>query len=313
MIDAFGELHALLADPTVTEVLVNAARDVWIERNGQLQRSTIRMAPGQVDHVVERAVAPLGLRFDRGSPMVDARLADGTRLHAVGAPVAVDGTCLSLRKFSVMAIPLSAFAPPPLDTWLIGAVVDRANIVVSGGTSSGKTTLLNSLTQHVPDGERIVTLEDAAELRLGAAHVVRLETRPATADGAASIDLTDLVRTALRLRPDRIVVGEVRGPEALAMLQAMNTGHDGSLTTVHANSARDALHRIESMALAADSGLTLEAVQRQVQRSIDVVVHVARIDGRRAIAEVAAMTDDDTRPLRPLDGPWSRRTTRGSS
>jgi pilus assembly protein CpaF len=312
-VDAFGDLHALLADPTITEVLVNAARDVWIEREGRLHRCAIRMSPGQADHMVERVIAPLGLRFDRSSPMVDARLGDGTRLHAVGAPVAVDGTCLSLRKFSVAAIPLAGFAPPPLDAWLVDAVRDRANIVVSGGTSSGKTTLLNSLTQHVPDGERIVTLEDAAELRLGAEHVVRLETRPATADGTGAINLTDLLRTALRLRPDRIVVGEVRGAEALAMVQAMNTGHDGSLTTVHANSARDALHRIESLALTADSGLTLDAVRRQVQRSIDLVVHVARVNGQRSITEVAAMTDDPAQPLRRLDGPWKRRTTRSPS
>jgi pilus assembly protein CpaF len=287
-IDAFGPLATLFADPDVSEIMVNGASVVWFERHGAVTRSTIVLAPGQADHMVERVVAPLGLRFDLTSPIVDARLPDGTRLHAVGPPVAIDGTSVSIRRFARRPLTLDSFAGPATAAMLIDAVTARANIVVSGATSSGKTSLLNALAAHIPGGERVITIEDAAELRLPSDHVVRLEARRATADGLGRVDIRDLVRAALRMRPDRLVIGEVRGAEALDMIQALNTGHDGSFTTVHANSALDALHRIDTMALQAASGLPVDAIGQQVHRSIDLVVHVARgLNGHRRISSVS--------------------------
>jgi pilus assembly protein CpaF len=304
-IDAFGPLAVLLADVDVSEIMVNGGRNVWVERRGELTRTSLTLAPGQADHLVERVVAPLGLRFDLTSPIVDARLGDGTRLHAVGAPVAVDGTSISIRRFARHALTLDSFAGPATAALLAEAVASRANIVVSGATSSGKTSLLNALVAHVPDGERIITIEDAAELRLPSSHVVRLESRRATAEGLGRVDIRDLVRAALRMRPDRLVVGEVRGSEALDMMQALNTGHDGSFTTVHANSALDALHRIDTMALQAASGLPSEAISQQVHRSIDLVVHVARgLNGQRRVASVNEVAPllSDPRLVRIADG-----------
>ncbi len=281
-----GALEPFLADEAVTEVAVNAGRDVWVDRHGRMEH-VATLATGEIDTLVERIIGPLGLRFDRTSPIVDARLADGARLCAVMAPLAVDGTCASIRRFALHDIPLSAFASPDVAGLLRDLVASKCNIVVSGATSSGKTTLLNALAGLLPPRERVITIEDTAELRLHSDHVVRLEARRATPDGVGEITVRDLVRAALRLRPDRLVVGEVRGAEAFDMIQALNTGHDGSLSTVHANSPQDAVRRIASLALQGASGQPLDSVVEQVRSSIDVVVHVARLgDGRRRIVEV---------------------------
>ena len=286
-VDGLGPLDPLLADPGVTEVLVNGGRDVWVERAGQLERAPVAMTQARVDQLLERIVAPLGLRIDRTSPVVDARLADGSRVHAVVAPLAVDGTCLCIRRFTDHGWPLSAYASPGVVDLLRSAVDARLNVLVSGATSSGKTSLLGAIGAVLPSHERVITIEDAAELRLPGEHVVRLEARPATADGLGAVTVRDLLRAALRMRPDRIVVGEVRGPEALDMVQAMNTGHDGSLATCHANSALDALRRIESMVLEGAPGVPLSAVREQIHSSIDLVVHTSRCTGgARRIVEV---------------------------
>ncbi|HKA04995.1 MAG TPA: ATPase, T2SS/T4P/T4SS family [Acidimicrobiales bacterium] len=287
-VDGLGPLEPLLTDPAVTEVMVNAGRDVWVERAGRLERVPVAMNTALLDQLLERIVAPLGLRVDRTSPVVDARLPDGSRVHAVVAPLAIDGTCVSVRRFRHAGWPLTAYAPPDVTELLRSAVEQRLNVLVSGPTSSGKTSLLAAIGAVVPPHERIITIEDAAELRLPGDHVVRLEARPATADGAGAVSVRDLLRAALRMRPDRIVVGEVRGPEALDMVQAMNTGHDGSLSTCHANSALDALRRVESMVLEGAPGLPLHALREQVHSSLDLVIHTARrADGARRVIEVS--------------------------
>jgi pilus assembly protein CpaF len=238
--------------------------------------------------VIEHALAPTGRRLDRMHPMVDARLSDGSRMCAAIAPVAVDGPCLAIRRFAAHTIPLGEFAVPPVVEVLASLVSARCNVVVSGATSSGKTTLLNALAQLVEPSSRVITLEDVAELRLHHPHVVRLETREATPDGVGDISLEHLLRTALRMRPDRLVVGEVRGAEAVHLLQALNTGHDGSLCTVHANSAGDALARLATLVLQHAGGWPLHAVHHHVARAVDAVVHVARhADGTRRVMEVA--------------------------
>ena len=289
-----GPLQPLLGDPLVQEVLVNGGHEVWVERSGRLERCA-SLLPGEAERLLERILAPLGLRADRTSPVVDARLPDGSRVHAVVPPVAVDGTCLAIRRFAGSPIPLASFADEPVVRLLEWMVAAGWNVLVSGATSSGKTTLLNALTALLPPDLRIVTIEDAAELRIPGEHVVRLEARPPTAEGLGGVDIRALVRAALRLRPDRLVVGEVRGPEALDLLTALNTGHDGSLSTCHANSAVDALHRIEALALQADGALPLDAMRLHVQSALDAVVHVARVPGgaRRVheVAEVRVITD----------------------
>jgi pilus assembly protein CpaF len=297
-----GPLEPLLADPEVTEVMVNGPGPVWIERRGALERTAVDLGTPAIEHLIEKVVAPLGLRIDRSSPLVDARLPDGSRVNAVVPPLSVDGPCLTIRRFGARAVALHSFCPTgvaALLTWAVGA---RANVLVSGGTGAGKTTLLNALAAAIPAAERVVTIEDAVELRLPGEHVVRLEARPANAEGAGEVRLRDLVRNALRMRPDRIVVGEVRGPEALDMLQAMNTGHEGSLSTCHANSPPDALRRLETMVLMGDVALPLEAVREQMRASLDFVVQVARRPGgRRAVVAVDEVLDGDgavrTRPL----------------
>jgi pilus assembly protein CpaF len=283
-----GPLEPLLADPAVTDLMVNGGGAVWIERRGRLERTLVVLDEAAVLHIIEKIVAPLGLRVDRASPLVDARLPDGSRVNAVVAPLAVDGPCLTIRRFGAVTIPLRRFAPPDVAALLRDAVVARRNIVVCGGTGSGKTTLLNALAAEIPTGERIVTVEDAAELRLPQDHVVRLEARPANAEGAGEVRVRDLVRNALRMRPDRIVVGECRGPEALDMLQAMNTGHEGSLSTCHANGADDALRRLETMVLMGEVALPLDAVREQLASALDLLVVVSRqSSGRRRVVEVA--------------------------
>jgi pilus assembly protein CpaF len=252
-----------------------------------------------VDLAVERIVAPLGLRVDRTKPALDARLPDGSRVNVVVPPLAVDGPCITIRRFVVRALPLGELCPPGVDDLLRRAVLERRSLVAVGGTGAGKTTLLNALAAAIPPGERIVTVEDAAELDLPHPHVVRLEAR-------SGGTVRDLVRNALRMRPDRIVVGEVRGPEALDLLVAMNTGHEGALSTLHANSAADALARLETMVLSAASGLPLAAIRAQLAASLDLVVHVARrVDGRRQVVEVAEVRppDDGTYGVRHLAGP----------
>ena len=288
-VHGLGPLEPLLADPLVTDVLVNGPGPVWVERHGRLERLDLELDGPTILRLIERVVAPLGLRVDRSSPLVDARLPDGSRVNAVVPPLAVDGPCLTIRRFGARAVPLESFAgAPDVAALLVAAVEERRNIVVSGGTGAGKTTLLNALAASIPRSQRIVTIEDAAELRLPHDHLVRLEARPANAEGAGAVTIRQLVRNALRMRPDRIVVGEVRGGEALDMVQAMNTGHDGSLSTCHANSPHDALRRLETMILMADVALPLAAVRDQLVAALDLVVQVARrADGRRAVVEVA--------------------------
>jgi len=283
-----GPLDSLLADPEITEVMVNGPGRLWVERAGVLERVPTDLDAGAIEHLIEKVVAPLGLRVDRSSPLVDARLADGSRVNAVVPPLAIDGPCLTVRRFGARAVALDRFCPPGVGELLAWAVRARLNMVVSGGTGAGKTTLLNALAACIPGSERVVTVEDAAELRLPGEHVVRLESRPANAEGAGAVSVRALVRNALRMRPDRIVVGEVRGPEALDMLQAMNTGHEGSLSTCHANSPDDALRRLETMVLMGEVALPLEAVREQLGAALDLVVQVSRRPGGvRAVVAVA--------------------------
>ena len=281
-----GALEPLLGDPEVTEIMVNGPGRVWIERRGALVRVAVELDTAAIEHLIEKVVAPLGLRVDRSSPLVDARLPDGSRVNAVVPPLAVDGPCLTVRRFGARAVPLAAFAPPDVADLLAGAVRARRNIVVSGGTGAGKTTLLNALAACIPPAERVITVEDAAELALPREHVVRLEARPANAEGAGEVRIRDLVRNALRMRPDRIVVGEVRGPEALDMPHAINTGHEASLSTGHANSPDEALRRLETMVLMGEVQLPLAAVRSQLEAALDLVVQVARRPdgGRRVVA-----------------------------
>jgi pilus assembly protein CpaF len=292
-LDALG---SLLDDPTVDEVLVNRSTEVWIERGGALERGP-DLAPGALDVIVERVLTPIGRRLDRSSPIVDARLPDGARVCAVGPPVAVDGTCLSIRRLRTRHLPLAAFATADVAGVIRQLVQARCNVVVVGATSSGKTSLLAALVGIVDERERIVVLEDTTELDLPHPHVVRLEARHATVDGVAPVTLDELVRAAMRLRPDRLVVGEVRGPEVLALAQALNTGHDGSLSTCHANGTIDALHRLETLVLQAAPAWPLAAVRASLTRSIDVVVLVARGHGaERRVVEVAEVVAGDGPP-----------------
>ncbi len=314
----FGAIEPLLRDPSVTEVMVNGPDDVFVERGGRIEEVVDRLFEGEesVLHLIERIVGPLGLRVDGSSPWVDARLPDGSRVHAIVPPLSLRGPCLTVRKFS--QIPLRAdqlvkgrcIGPRAL-RFLEWCVRARANLLISGGTGSGKTTLLNVLAGAIPSDERVITIEDAAELRLDASHVISLEARPANVEGRGEVTVRDLVRNALRMRPDRIIVGEVRGGEALDMLQAMNTGHDGSLSTAHANSARHLLWRLETMALMSDVALPAAYVRSQVSAAIDVVVHLARLrDGRRVVWEVA--TVDGTRRGEPVVEPLFRFRRRSS-
>ncbi|MFP4511357.1 MAG: CpaF family protein [Acidimicrobiales bacterium] len=286
-VTGLGPLEPLLADPAVTEVMVNGAGPVWVERAGEVTATTTELDEPTVSRLIERIVAPLGLRVDRSSPMVDARLPDGSRVNAVVRPLAIDGPCLTIRRFGSKPVPLPAFADGPVAELLGQVVHERRNVVVSGGTGAGKTTLLNALAGEIPLTERVVTIEDSAELRLPGDHVVRLEARPASADGLGAVSIRDLVRNALRMRPDRIVVGEVRGAEALDMLAAMNTGHDGALSTCHANSPEDALRRLETLSLLAGVDVPLDAIREQLVAAVDLVVQVARChDGARRVVSV---------------------------
>jgi len=311
-LDGLGALDALLVDGDVDEILVNAGGDVWTDRRGTLQRHGT-ISPTELGIVIERILAPLGRRLDRTSPVVDARLADGTRVCAVVPPVSLGGTCLSLRRFRTTPLPLDAFAGPRQSELLTELIDRRCNLVVSGATSSGKTSLLSSLLGLVAPGERIVTLEDTAELAPAVDHLVRLEARPATSDGVDAITVDRLLHTALRLRPDRLVVGEVRGPEILGLVNALNTGHDGSLSTVHANGALDALGRLESLVVQAAPSWPLAAVRDHLVRCLDVVVHVERAPGgRRRIATIAEIgrDPDGTPTATPITEPAQLQRTR---
>jgi pilus assembly protein CpaF len=288
-----GPLEPLLADDSVDEVMVNGGGRVYVERDGRVEPAPASFSgPDELMHAVERILAPLGRRVDEASPLCDARLPDGSRVNVVIPPLAVDGPCLTIRRFrrggfSLTDLVDNGTLPAPLAEHLAGAVESRATILVSGGTGSGKTTTLGALSGAIPTAERIVTIEDAAELRLRQPHVVRLEARPPNVEGRGEVTIRQLVRNALRMRPDRIVIGEVRGSEALDMLMALNTGHEGSLTTVHANSPEEALRRIEVLALMADVGVPHAAVREQVADAFDLVVHQARRGGARRVISVA--------------------------
>jgi len=292
-----GPLEELLADPHVEEVMVNGAEHVYVERRGRIERTDVRFESDRaLRDAIERILAPLGRRVDELSPMADARLGDGSRVNVIIPPLAVDGPALSIRRFSASRpgpdelVALGTLTPE-LRELLADSVTARRSILISGGTGSGKTTLLNALSSHIDPLERVVTIEDAAELRLLQPHVVRLESRPASVEGRGEVTIRDLLRNALRMRPDRIVIGEVRGAEALDLLTALNTGHDGALSTVHANSPEDALRRIETLALMAGIGLPHEAIREQVRRGIGLVVHLAReADGARSVIAVAEAT-----------------------
>ena len=301
-----GPLEPLLGDPEVDEVMVNGAGAVWVERRGRLERTGVGFASaGEVRDAVERILAPLGRRVDEAEPLCDARLPDGSRVNVVIPPLALDGPVLTIRRFrrrglSPDDLVANGTWPAPLRDVLADAVRARLSILVSGGTCSGKTTTLNALSAFVPAGERIVTIEDTAELRLQQPHVVRLEARPPSVEGRGEVTIRRLVRNALRMRPDRIVVGEVRGPEALDMLGAMSTGHDGSLSTVHAGSPEEALRRLETLALMAGVGLPHAAIREQLASAIDLVVHQARLpDGARRVVAVSEV-------VRVASGPATR-------
>jgi pilus assembly protein CpaF len=297
-----GPLERLLADESVTEIMVNGPFDVWVERQGRLYETTVRFIDdSHLRRIINKIVAQVGRRIDESSPLVDARLPDGSRVNAVIPPLSLSGPLVTIRKFSKKRLDMSDLIRlGTLSTetveFLQRCILAELNVLISGGTGSGKTTLLNALSTAIPDSDRIVTIEDAAELRLNQRHVLRLEARPKNIEGEGEIPIRELVRNSLRMRPDRIIVGEVRGPEALDMLQAMNTGHDGSLSTVHANTPRDALSRIETMVLMAGYDLPVRAIRQQVASALDLIVHLERLeDGSRrvtAITEVGRMESD---------------------
>lgn len=298
----FGPLQPLLDDAEITEVMVNGPKKIYIERKGVLTKTNISMEnDDQVLHLIEKIILPLGRRIDADSPTVDARLPDGSRVNAVIPPVAIDGPTITIRKFDKGKLSIDQLIQfgsisRGMADFIKACVLARLNIVISGGTGSGKTTLLNVLSSFIPDNERIVTIEDAAELKLLQDHVVRMETKPPNSEGRNQVAIRDLVRNSLRMRPDRIVVGEVRGGEALDMLQAMNTGHDGSLTTLHANTPRDTISRLETMCLMAGMDLPVKVIRQQIASAVDVIIQQSRMrDGTRkvtSITEVSGMEGD---------------------
>lgn len=300
-LDGLGSLDALIGDDDVDEVLVNPGGDIWVDRNGALERHGT-ITDTDLSVVIERVLSPLGRRLDRTTPIVDARLDDGSRVCAVVTPIAIGGTCLSLRRFRRGALGLESFAPPPVVDVVAQLVARRCNVVISGATSSGKTSLLSSVLGLCAPGERVLTLEDTAELAPALEHLVRLEARPATADGVSAITLDHLLHTALRLRPDRLVIGEVRGSEVVGLMQALNTGHDGALSTCHANSAVDALHRLETLVMQTAPAWPLLAIRRHLIRCIDAVIHVERASGgARRIAEIGEVVATGDEPsVRPI-------------
>jgi pilus assembly protein CpaF len=289
----YGPIEPFLADESITEVMVNSHHTIYVERKGQIEETDVQFASERhLLQVIDRIVAQTGRRIDEASPMVDARLPDGSRVNAIIPPLAITGPSLTIRKFSKEPLTIDDLVSygtlsHQAAAFLEACVSGKLNILVSGGTGTGKTTMLNVLSSFIPERERIVTIEDAAELRLSQKHVISLEARPANIEGKGQITIRDLVRNALRMRPDRIIVGECRGPEAVDMLQAMNTGHDGSLTTIHANSPRDALARTETLVLTAGFDLPLKAIRDQIASAFDLIIHTQRlVDGRRRITHI---------------------------
>jgi len=292
-----GPLQVFLRDPAVSDILVNGPDDVYIERNGVLETTSARFRDeGHLVQIIQRIGTRVGRRIDEASPMLDARLEDGSRVNAIIPPLALDGPAVSIRRFGTIPIDLDALTrlgslTEEMSAFLHACVQCKVNVLISGGTGSGKTTLLNSLSRWIPEGERVVTIEDAAELQLQRKHVVRLETRPPNIEGKGEVTQRDLLRNSLRMRPDRIIIGEVRGAEALDMLQAMNTGHEGSMTTVHANNARDALRRVENMVSMAGLNYPIAVVRQQMSSALDLVVHLNRLTGgRRKVVCIAELT-----------------------
>ena len=292
-----GPLEPLLKDPTISDILVNAHNTIYIERRGKIERTTVQFKDDEhLMRVIERIVSSVGRRIDESSPMVDARLQDGSRVNAIIPPLAIDGPVVSIRRFGSDPLKMSSLIEfkaltKDIADMLQMVVTARLNVLISGGTGAGKTTLLNALSAYIPENERIVTIEDSAELQLQQPHVVRLETRPPNIEGRGEVTQRDLVRNALRMRPDRIVIGEVRGGEAIDMLQAMNTGHDGSLTTVHANTPRDALSRLETMIQMTGMRLSDRAMRQQIASALNLVVQVARMsDGSRRVTSISEIT-----------------------
>jgi len=305
----YGPLERLLSDSTVSEVMVNGSTDIWIERDGRLTQTELRFTDdSQLRRIITKMVGQIGRRIDESSPMVDARLPDGSRVNAIIPPLSLSGPLLTIRRFAKERFGLEELTrlgtvTPGVVEFLCGCVRADLNILVSGGTGSGKTTMLNALSAAVPDSDRIVTIEDAAELQLKQRHVVRLESRPKNIEGEGEVSIRDLVRNALRMRPDRIIVGEVRGAEALDMLQAMNTGHEGSLSTIHANSARDALNRLETMVLMAGYDLPVKAIRQHVSAALDLIIQLDRLDdGSRRVTHVTEVQrmEEDVITLQPL-------------
>jgi pilus assembly protein CpaF len=293
----YGPLEPFLHDSSVTEIMVNGYDQLYVERGGVIEETDAAfLDDAHLLRIIDRIVSQVGRRIDESSPMVDARLPDGSRVNAIISPLALRGPSLTIRKFAQDALTLESLVElgsmtPQTADFLAQCVRGKLNLLISGGTGTGKTTLLNAVSQFVPGGERIVTVEDAAELRLQQRHVVPLESRPPNVEGEGEVRIRDLVRNALRMRPDRIIVGEVRGAETLDMLQAMNTGHDGSLTTIHANSARDALHRLEMLVLMAGVELPVKAIREQIAGGFDLLVHIARlVDGTRRITQITEIT-----------------------
>lgn len=290
----FGPLQPFLNDHTISDILVNGCRNVYVERFGRLEKTAAQfMDDAHLRNIIDRIISPVGRRIDESSPMVDARLPDGSRVNAIIPPLAIDGPILSIRRFAVNPLKIIDLInygtlTAEIGELLAGCVQAKLNIMISGGTGSGKTTLLNVLSGYIPANERIVTIEDSAELRLQQEHVVRLETRPASIEGTGQITQRDLVRNSLRMRPDRIIIGEVRGPEVFDMLQAMNTGHDGSMTTIHANSSRDSLTRLESMILMTGVSLPEQAMRFMISSALDLIIQATRFpDGQRKVVSIS--------------------------
>lgn len=292
-----GPIEEFLRDPTVSDILVNGPQSIYVERAGQLKRTTITFRDdAQLIQVIQRIASSIGRRIDESSPMLDARLADGSRVNAIIPPLALDGPAMSIRRFGTITVSAEKLVELgsmtiEMSQFLSAAVRARANILISGGTGSGKTTLLNVLSKQIPEGDRVVTIEDAAELRLQREHVVRLETRPQNIEGKGEVTQRDLLKNCLRMRPDRIIVGEVRGAETLDMLQAMNTGHEGSMTTVHANNPRDAVRRVENMVAMAGLNFPVAAIRQQIASAVNLLVQVGRmVGGKRRVTNITEIT-----------------------
>jgi pilus assembly protein CpaF len=297
-----GPLEMLLKDPAITDILINGPKSVYIERRGRMEKTQVNFRDNtHLMQIIDRIISKVGRRVDETCPMVDARMMDGSRFNAIIPPLALDGACVSIRRFGKSPLKLEDLLnyktfTPEMVMLMEGAIKARLNIIISGGTGSGKTTLLNTLSSFIPNTDRIVTIEDAAELQLQQDHVVRLETRPSNIEGKGEISSTDLVRNALRMRPERIIIGECRGSEALDMLQAMNTGHEGSMTTLHANTPRDAVARLETMIMMAGFELPLKAMRTQISSAIDLIIQTSRLQGGprkiTSIAEIVGMEQD---------------------